>query len=179
MQGPADTLASCRIPRNRGTSISQKPPLRLGDNCAIRITLKVAQRPRDLALFNLGLDIKLRGCDLVRLRVVDVVVGRTVGPGEGPGWPRFPVPQPGHPWKAHENTTIAPCLGSWVRAAGLDPTAYGTHSLRRTIPSMIYRGTGNLRAVQLLLSHTKLESTVRYLGIEVEDALTISEQVEI
>ena len=69
-------------------------------------------------------------------------------------------------------------LGSWVRAIGLDPLAYGTHSLRRTKASMIYRRTGNLRAVQLLLGHTKVESTVRYLGIEVDDALTISEQVE-
>lgn len=73
----------------------------------------------------------------------------------------------------------ARCLNSWLRAAGLDIAAYGTHSLRRTKASMIYRRTGNLRAVQLLLGHTKLESTVRYLGIEVDDALTISEQVEI
>jgi integrase len=62
---------------------------------------------------------------------------------------------------------------------GLDPCAYGTHSLRRTKASLIYKRTGNLRAVQLLLGHTKLESTVRYLGIEVDDALTISEQTEI
>ena len=70
-------------------------------------------------------------------------------------------------------------LGSWVRAIGLDPLAYGTHSLRRTKASMIYRRTGKLRAVQLLLGHTKVESTVRYLGIEVDDALTISEQVDL
>jgi integrase len=62
---------------------------------------------------------------------------------------------------------------------GLDPAAYGTHSMRRTKGSLIYKRTGNLRAVQLLLGHTKLESTVRYLGIEVDDALTISEQTEI
>jgi integrase len=70
-------------------------------------------------------------------------------------------------------------VSSWLRAVELDATAYGTHSLRRTKASMNYRCTGNLRAVQLLLGHTKLESTVRYLGIEVDDALTISEQVEI
>ena len=64
-------------------------------------------------------------------------------------------------------------------AIGLDPSAYGTHSLRRTKASMIYRRTGNLRAVQLLLGHTKIESTVRYLGIDVDDALLIAEQVEI
>jgi site-specific recombinase XerD len=67
----------------------------------------------------------------------------------------------------------------WVQAAGLDSSAYGTHSMRRTKASLIYKRTKNLRAVQLLLGHTKLESTVRYLGIEVDDALEISEQTEI
>jgi integrase len=70
-------------------------------------------------------------------------------------------------------------LASWLLAIGLDPLAYGTHSLRRTKASMIYRRTGNLRAVQLLLGHTKIESTVRYLGIDVDDAVLIAEQVEI
>ena len=68
---------------------------------------------------------------------------------------------------------------AWVESAGLDSSAYGTHSMRRTKAAQIYKKTGNLRAVQLLLGHTKLESTVRYLGIEVDDALTISEQVEL
>ena len=67
---------------------------------------------------------------------------------------------------------------SWVAGVGLDSTAYGTHSLRRTKASLIYRRTKNLRAVQLLLGHAKLESTVRYLGIEVDDALEIAEQTE-
>lgn len=67
----------------------------------------------------------------------------------------------------------------WVSSIGLDPTAYGTHSLRRTKATLIYRRTKNLRAVQILLGHSKLESTVRYLGIEVDDALEISEQTEI
>ena len=68
---------------------------------------------------------------------------------------------------------------AWVASAGLDSSAYGTHSMRRTKAAQIYKKTGNLRAVQLLLGHTKLESTVRYLGIEVDDALGISEQVEL
>ena len=68
---------------------------------------------------------------------------------------------------------------AWVESTGLDSSAYGTHSMRRTKAAQIYKKTGNLRAVQLLLGHTKLESTVRYLGIEVDDALTISEQVEL
>ena len=70
-------------------------------------------------------------------------------------------------------------LASWLRAIGLDPSVYGTHSLRRTKASMIYRRTGNLRAAQLLLGHSKIESTVRYLGIDVDDALLIAEQLEI
>jgi integrase len=70
-------------------------------------------------------------------------------------------------------------LTSWLRAIALDPLAYGTHSLRRTKAAMIYRRIGNLRAVQLLLGHTKIESTSRYLGIDVDDALLIAEQVEI
>ena len=70
-------------------------------------------------------------------------------------------------------------MNAWVASIGLDPRKYGTHSLRRTKAAQIYRDTGNLRAVQLLLGHTKLESTVRYLGIEVDDALRISEQTDL
>jgi integrase len=70
-------------------------------------------------------------------------------------------------------------VGAWVGSIGLDPAAYGTHTLRRTKATLIYRRTRNLRAVQLLLGHTKLESTVRYLGIEVDDALEIAEQTEV
>ena len=69
-------------------------------------------------------------------------------------------------------------VDSWVEEIGLDPADYGTHSIRRTRHSLIYRRTKNLRAVQLLLGHTKLESAVRYLGIEVEDALELAEQTE-
>jgi integrase len=70
-------------------------------------------------------------------------------------------------------------LGHWVDELGIDRAGYGTHSMRRTKATLIYRRTKNLRAVQLLLGHSKLESTVRYLGIEVDDALEISEQTEI
>jgi len=70
-------------------------------------------------------------------------------------------------------------LAVWLASIGLDPRVYGTHSLRRTKATLIYRRTGNLRAVQLLLGHTKIESTVRYLGIEVDDALAIAEQVDV
>jgi len=76
-------------------------------------------------------------------------------------------------------TSDARIVEHWVVAAGLDPSAYGTHSMRRTKATLIYKRTKNLRAVQLLLGHSKLKSTVRYLGIEVDDALEISEQIEI
>ena len=70
-------------------------------------------------------------------------------------------------------------MNRWVESVGLDAADYGTHSMRRTKAAQIYRKTGNMRAVQLLLGHTKLESTVRYLGVEVDDALSIAEQVEL
>jgi integrase len=70
-------------------------------------------------------------------------------------------------------------VSEWVASIGLDPMQFGTHSLRRTKATLIYKHTGNLRAVQLLLGHTKIESTVRYLGIEVDDALAIAEQVDV
>ncbi|WP_225649305.1 tyrosine-type recombinase/integrase [Bradyrhizobium australafricanum] len=73
----------------------------------------------------------------------------------------------------------AQLLSDWIANAGLDPHLFGTHSLRRTKAAMIYRRAGNLRAVQLLLGHTKIESTVRYLGIEVDDALAIAEQIDV
>lgn len=175
----------------------------------IRVRLQLEGLRRDLAMFNLAIDSKLRGCDLVRLRVDDVSVGgrvrdratvvqkktgrpvqfeiteqtrmavgewlATLTTGKGPYL--FPSRLCGKP---HLSTRqYARIVHRWVDRAGLDPSAYGTHSLRRTKPAQIYKKTGNLRAVQLLLGHTKLESTVRYLGIEVDDALAISEQVEL
>ena len=70
-------------------------------------------------------------------------------------------------------------MSDWIASIGLDSNRFGTHSLRRTKATLIYRRTGNLRAVQLLLGHTRIESTVRYLGIDVDDALAIAEQVEV
>ena len=70
-------------------------------------------------------------------------------------------------------------VSEWIASIGLDPNFFGTHSLRRTKATLIYRRTGNLRAVQLLLGHTKIGSTVRYLGIEVDDALAIAKQIDI
>lgn len=196
-------------PWNKGRLIGQKPPLKPKDVWAIRARLQLNGSKRDLALFNLAIDSKLRGCDLVALQVSDVWIGdaprqrtsiiqnKTGRPVQfelseqtqtsvadwvserklRPGDPLFPSRINERP---HLSTRqYARILKDWVRSIGLDPSAYGTHSMRRTKAAQIYKKTGNLRAVQLLLGHTKLESTVRYLGIEVEDALQISEQVEL
>ena len=198
-----------RRPWNKGRLIGQKPPLKLKDIWAIRLRLQLAGRVRDLALFNLAVDSKLRGCDLVRLRVADIahgdtIVSRATVIQRKTGRPvRFELTEPTREairdWlvtarlgsgdrlfpgrtrgSSHLSTRqYARIVKSWVALAGLDPHDYGTHSLRRTKATLIYRRTKNLRAVQLLLGHLKLESTVRYLGIEVDDALEIAEQTEV
>ena len=175
----------------------------------IRVRLQVAHRIRDLALFDLALDCKLRGCDLLRLRVSDLlspsgVKRRVVFPQQKTGRPvQFEVTEQarrsvaawierkglgGEDWLfpsrmkpgLHLSTRqYARLVDKWVVLVGLDPAAYGTHSLRRTKVALLYRKTGNLRACQLLLGHTKLESTVRYLGVEVDDALELSEALEL
>ena len=197
-----------RDPWNKGRLIGQKRPLKPKDVWTVRVRLQLEGRKRDLAMFNLAIDSKLRGCDLVRLRVDDVLAGERVrdratviqkksgrpvslrspsrpGARSASGWPfrhplgSIPVPEPFSAAAASLDAAVRPHRPSMVERAGLDSSAYGTHSLRRTKAAQIYRKTGNLRAVQLLLGHTKLESTIRYLGIEVDDALTISEQVEL
>ena len=149
------------------------------DVWTIRVRLQLEGRQRDLAMFNLAVDSKLRGCDLVRVRIDDVCAGGRVRD-------RATViqkkDQPAGAIRDHrtdQEREYARIVHRWVERAGLDSSAYGTHSIRRTKPAQIYKKTGNLRAVQLLLGHTKLESTVRYLGIEVDDALAISEQIEL
>lgn len=85
----------------------------------------------------------------------------------------------GRAGQAMTTRQYARLVADWIAGIGLDQHGFGTHSLRRTKATLIYRRTGNLRAVQLLLGHTRVESTVRYLGIEVDDALAIAEQVEV
>ena len=194
---------------NKGRLIGQKAPLKPKEIWAIRIHLQNAHAVRDLAMFNLAIDSKLRGCDLVNLHVRDITNGNQVLPRamivqrktQRPV--QFELTEPTRSavaaWlgKAHlrsdqylfpsrvassphvSTRQYARIVHHWIEAAGLDPSAYGTHSMRRTKATLIYKRTKNLRAVQLLLGHTKLESTVRYLGIEVDDALEISEQTEI
>jgi len=190
--------------------IGPKPPLKPKHIWAIRIRLQHKGRTRDLAMFNVAINSKLRGCDLVRLRVADVHLGdsirlRTTIIQQKTGRPvPFELTEPtrealalwlslrgsrsNDDWlfpsrsrRGNHLTTrqYGRLLDDWVALIGLDPAAYGTHSLRRTKVALLYKRTGNLRACQLLLGHTKLESTVRYLGIEVDDALILSEQTDL
>ncbi len=200
---------SRRTPWNKGKMIGAKPPLRTKNVWSIRTNLQVAGRIRDLAMFNLAIDSKLRGCDVVSLRVEDVApqdialdrasvrqkkTGHPVrfelteqtreavdlyikAAGKRPG--EFLFTSRRNPDRCMSTRQYARLVSEWIAGIGLDPHFYGTHSLRRTKATLIYRRTGNLRAVQLLLGHTKIESTVRYLGIEVDDALAIAEQVDV
>ncbi|MDD2801168.1 MAG: tyrosine-type recombinase/integrase [Methylococcales bacterium] len=196
-------------PWNKGKLIGQKAPLKLKEIWAIRIHLQMANNTRELALFNLAIDSKLRGCDLVKLKVCDVaqvgrVSSRAIIMQQKTHRPvQFEITEQTRdslanwishahlksdeylfPSRIHNSPHLstrqyARIVEHWVKSIGLDPAAYGTHTMRRTKATLIYRRTKNLRAVQILLGHTKLESTVRYLGIEVDDALEISEQTEI
>jgi integrase len=204
-----DTQPTKRVPWNLARIVGPKPPLRPKHIWAIRQQLKNARRVRDLALFNSAIDSKLRGCDLVRLRVSDLApVGvlreRAAVVQQKTGRPvPFELTEPtrealtawlakrgerSDDWLfpsrtargAHLSTRqYARLVDRWMAMIDLEPRAYGTHSLRRTKVALVYKRTGNLRACQLLLGHGKLESTVRYLGIEVDDALALSEQTEI
>ncbi len=198
-----------QAPWNKGIIMGQKPPLKRSEVWAIRIRLQIAGQVRDLAMFNLAIDSKLRACDLVRLRVRDVTQGfqvasRAIIMQRKTKHPvQFEITDQSRSttskliaekklephdflftsrWATSNHLSTrqyAKLLKDWVAAIGLDPAAYGTHSLRRTKATLIYRRTKNLRAVQLLLGHKKLESTVQYLGIELEDALEIAEQTEV
>ena len=203
------TTVAARAPWNKGKLIGQKLALKPKDIWAMRVRLEMEHRVRELALFNLAFDSKLRGCDLVALRVRDVCHGDRVAPramvmqsktqrpvqfeitavtrSAVEAWIRQArLSSDDHlfPSRIHDAPHIgtrqyARILHGWVSELGLDTTAYGTHSMRRSKASMIYKKTKNLRAVQILLGHTKLESTVRYLGIEVEDALDIAQQLDV
>ena len=164
---------------------------------------------RDLALFDLAIDSKLRACDLVKLRLRDVAHGdhiaqramviqqKTQRPVQFEiteqtraalsAWmtkaalrsDSFLFPSRVHASPHLSTRQYARIVHRWIVEIGLDADAYGTHTMRRTKASLIYRRTKNLRAVQLLLGHSKLESTVRYLGIGVDDALEMAEQTEV
>ena len=196
-------------PWHKGAIVGQKSPFKLKQIWAIRVRLQLPNRVRELAMFDLGLDSKLRACDLVKMRVRDICHGEHVLPRatvmqQKTSRPvQFEIAQPTReadsewikeaklgqddylfPSRIHESPHIgtrqyARIVDSLVVEIGLNPSEYETHSMRRTKAYLIYRRSKNLRAVQLLLGHTKLESTVRYLGIEVDDALEMAEQTEV
>ena len=198
-----------RTPWNKGKLVGQKAPFSMQEIWSIRLRLQTMDNRRDLALFNLAIDSKLRACDLLALRVADVVSAgevlsrATVRQRKTKRAVRFEITErtrksiedwidkvqltesdylcPSRVRRSPHLSTrqYARIVNDWVRSIGLDPAAYGTHSLRRTKATLIYRRTKNLRAVQLLLGHTNLDSTVRYLGIEIDDALEMSEQIDV
>jgi integrase len=198
-----------QVPWNKGKLVGQKLRLKLQEIWAVRIRLQIHDRHRDLALFNLAVDSKLRAGDLLKRRVSDVSNGGRIGSRamimqQKTGRPvQFEITSRTREaiskWIRHADLggtaylfpsrisgtlhlstrQYARIVESWVAGIGLESTAYGTHSLRRTRASLIYRRTKNLRAVQLLLGHAKRESTVRYLGIEIDDALELAEQTEV
>jgi integrase len=206
---PPSSLRPRRPAWNKGKMPGPKPPLRPGHVWAIRAKLQLEKRTRDLAMFNLVIDSKLRGCDLVALRVDDVapngyaVDRATIRQRKTARPVRFELTEltrqslddylritglksgdylfPGRRGPDRSLTTrqYARLVSEWVSGIGLDPLKFATHSMRRTKVTLIYRRTGNLRAAQLLLGHQKIESTVRYLGVEVDDALEIAEKIDV
>ncbi|MFT4924238.1 MAG: integrase [Phenylobacterium sp.] len=171
--------------------------------------LEIHNKLAELALFNLALDSKLRACDLLKLKVRDIMLGGTIQSRVTIRQQKTQSPvqfeltvktrdsmscwiESGNlnlqdflfPSNRGKNNRISyhsysRLVKRWVSMIGLDATRYGTHSMRRTKASLIYNRTKNLRAIQLRLGHSKLESTVRYLGVEIEDALSISENTDI
>jgi site-specific recombinase XerC len=194
---------------NAGRKLGSKRPLKPKQVWAVRFWLERERRLRDRALFDLAIDSKLRGCDLVRVRIRDLVSGgrvrqRAIVIQQKTGRPvQFELLEPARAsiseWLDRRGGTLddyafpsrtdharhmstrqyARLVDEWVTAIGLRREDYGTHSLGRTEAAIIYKQTGNLRAVQILLGHTKIETTVRYLGVDVEDALTLAEGTEI
>lgn len=204
-----DPSADDRPAWNLGRKLGAKRALQPKQVWEIRFWLDREHRLRDRALFDLAIDSKLRGCDLVRVRIGDLVTGgrvrdRAIVIQQKTGRPvQFELLEPvrgsllawldrrggsvddyAFPSRTDRTDHIstrqyARLVDEWVTAIGLRRQDYGTHSLRRTKAALIYRQTGNLRAVQILLGHAKIESTVRYLGVDIEDALALSEATEI
>lgn len=204
-----DPAARERRAWNAGRIVGAKRALKPQQVWAIRFWLDQERRLRDRALFDFAVDSKLGGCDVVKVRIGDVVSGgrirtRATVVQQKTGRPvQFEILEPARTtilaWLEHRGGMLddyafpsrtnhaahistrqyARLVDEWVVGIGLRSEDYGTHSLRRTKASIIYKATGNLRAVQILLGHSKIESTVRYLGVDVEDALHLAECTEI
>ena len=204
-----DDASRERAAWNAGKIVDTKRPLTQKQIWAVRFFLDRERRIRDRALFDLAIDSKLRGCDLVKIRIRDVVAGpeirtRAIVTQQKTGRPvQFEITSDVRAsllaWLERRGGTVedyafpsrvnhadhistrqySRLVDEWVSAIGLRADEYGTHSLRRTKASMIYKATGNIRAIQILLGHSKIENTVRYLGVDVEDALLLAERTEI
>ncbi|MDQ3079944.1 MAG: tyrosine-type recombinase/integrase [Pseudomonadota bacterium] len=204
-----DPGASDRQAWNAGRKVGAKRALKPRQVWAIRFFLDQHGRVRDRALFDLAVDSKLRGCDVVKVKIGEIVAGgeirnRAIVVQRKTGKPvQFELMQDARAsllaWLERREGSLddyvfpsridhanhisarqyARLVDEWVVGTGLRREDYGTHSLRRTKAAIIYKATGNLRAVQILLGHTKIETTVRYLGVDVEDALTLAEGTEV
>lgn len=204
-----DPGAHGRRPWNAGNAVGVKRPLRPRDVWAIRFFLDEHRRLRDRALFDLAIDSKLRGCDIVEMKIGDIVTSgairnrATVIQQKTHRPVQFELMTEARAtllkWLTRRGGTIddfifpsrtnymvhlstrqcARLVDEWVAAVGLKVAEYGTHSMRRTNVSMIYEATGNLRAIQILLGHTNIENTVRYLGVDIDDAIALAERTEI
>lgn len=204
-----DPAMQRRAAWNAGKTVGTKRPPTQKQIWAIRFFLDREGRMRDRALFDLAIDSKLRGCDVVKIKIGDVVAGadirtRAIVIQQKTGRPvqfelTADVRASLSSWLERRCGTVADYIfpsridrsnhmstrqyarlvDEWVTEIGLRKAEYGTHSLRRTKAAMIYRATGNIRAIQILLGHTKIENTVRYLGADLEDALLLAERTEI
>ena len=206
---PLDPAFAERRRWNEGPLRGAKRALKQQQVWAIRFWLDQHRRLRDRALFDFAIDSKLRGCDVVKVRIGDVVSGgrvrdRAIVVQQKTNRPvQFELMDTARKtmraWLERRGGTLgdyvfpsrndymdhmstrqyARLVHEWVAGIGLQPHDYGTHSLRRTKASIIYKATVNLRAVQILLGHAKIDSTVRYLGVDVEDALELAERTEV
>ncbi|WP_457939866.1 tyrosine-type recombinase/integrase [Mesorhizobium sp. 10J20-29] len=204
-----DPVAKGRPAWNVGKQVGAKRALKVKQIWLIRFFLDREGRMRDRALFELAIDSKLRGCDLVKMKIGSLVSGPTIRnrsmviqqktgrpvqfeitadtrasllawlERRGGSVDDFAFPSRVDPDGHLSTRQYARLVDEWVAAIGLRPEDYGTHSLRRTKAALIYKATGNLRAIQILLGHTKIENTVRYLGVDLDDALTLAETTEI
>lgn len=204
-----DPVAKGRPAWNAGKQVGAKRALKVKQIWLIRFFLDREGRMRDRALFDLAIDSKLRGCDLVKMKIGSLVSGpairnrsmvvqqKTGRPvqfeitadtrasllgwleGRGGSVDDFAFPSRVDPDGHLSTRQYARLVDEWVTAIALRPEEYGTHSLRRTKAALIYKATGNLRAIQILLGHTKIENTVRYLGVDIDDALTLAKATEI
>ena len=196
-------------PWNAGRKVGSKRALKQRQVWAVRFFLDHNRRLRDRAMFDLAIDSKLRGCDIVKIKIGDLVIGdqirsRAIVVQQKTGRPvQFELMADARAslfaWLGYRGGTVddyafpsrsdrfghistrqyARLVDEWITGIGLKREEYGTHSMRRTKASIIYKATGNLRAVQILLGHTKIENTVRYLGVDIEDALELAESTEV